>query len=260
MMIIILSTAIVGVLGLFIGIFLGAMSEVLKVEVDEKEVKIRECLPGNNCGGCGYPGCDGLAAAIAKGEAPANACPVGGNPVAEKISAILGVKLEKSAKKVAFVACKGDCTKITKAYNYTGVKDCKLASIVPNKGEKACQNACLGYGSCVKACKFDAIHVIDGVAVVDKEKCKACGACIKACPNNLIKLVDYDKKHIVTCSNTDKGPQVLKACSVSCIACGMCERTCTKGAIKVIDNIATMNEACTDCGDCAEKCPRKCIS
>lgn len=259
-MIIIISTIIVGVLGLFIGIFLGAMSEVLKVEVDEKVIKIREALPGNNCGGCGFPGCDGLAEAIAKGEAAVNACPVGGAPCAEAISKILGVSAGDSVKKVAFVSCKGDCTKITKAFNYTGVKDCKLASIVPNKGEKACQNACLGYGTCVKACKFDAIKIIDGIAIVDKEKCVACGACIKACPNNLIHLVPYNKEHIVTCSNTDRGPQVLKACSVSCIACGMCERTCTKSGIKVINNIATMNENCNDCGDCAAKCPRKCIS
>lgn len=259
-MIIIISTIIVGILGLFIGIFLGAMSEVLKVEVDERVIKVREALPGNNCGGCGYPGCDGLAEAIVKGEAAPNACPVGGASVAATISKIVGSSAGDNIKKVAFVACKGDCTKITKAFNYTGVKDCRLASIVPNKGEKACQNACLGYGSCVKACKFGAIQIIDGVAIVDKEKCVGCSACIKACPNNLIRLVPYDKKHIVTCSNTDRGPQVLKGCQVSCIACGMCERTCTKNGIKVTNNLAVMNENCNDCGDCAEKCPRKCIS
>lgn len=73
---VIIAAAIVGGTGIIIGLFLGISGEKLKVEVDEKEVAVREALPGNNCGGCGYPGCDGLAKAIAKGEAPANGCPV----------------------------------------------------------------------------------------------------------------------------------------------------------------------------------------
>ena len=79
---IVLAAVLVGGVGLFIGVFLGLAGKKFAVEVDEKEVAVREQLPGNNCGGCGYPGCDGLAAAIAKGEAPVNACPVGGAPVA----------------------------------------------------------------------------------------------------------------------------------------------------------------------------------
>ena len=86
---IILAAVVVGGTGLIIAILLGIASEKFKVPVDEKEVAIRAELPGNNCGGCGYAGCDGLAAAIAAGEAPVNACPVGGAPVAEKISAII---------------------------------------------------------------------------------------------------------------------------------------------------------------------------
>lgn len=74
------ATILVAAVGLFIGVFLGVAGKKFAVEVDEKEVAIREALPGNNCGGCGYPGCDGLAAAIAKGEAPVNRCPVGGEP------------------------------------------------------------------------------------------------------------------------------------------------------------------------------------
>ena len=73
---VIIAAAIVGGTGIIIGLFLGISGEKLKVEVDEKEVAVREALPGNNCGGCGYPGCDGLAKAIAKGEAPATSSPV----------------------------------------------------------------------------------------------------------------------------------------------------------------------------------------
>ena len=107
---IIIAAAIVGVTGLVIGILLGVAGKVFEVEVDEKEVAIRECLPGNNCGGCGYAGCDSLAKAIASGDAPANGCPVGGAPVAAKISEIVGGEVEV-VKKVAFVKCSGTCDK-----------------------------------------------------------------------------------------------------------------------------------------------------
>lgn len=260
MQIIICSTALVAIVGLVIGVFLGFASEIFKVKVDEKVIKVRECLPGNNCGGCGYAGCDAVADAIVKGEAPTNACPVGGAPVAAKISEVMGVAAGNTVRKVAFVRCNGNCVNVNKAYNYTGEKDCRLGTALPNAGEKSCKNACLGYGSCVKACTFDAIHIVDGVAVVDKEKCKACSACIKACPMKIIELVPYEKQHLVVCSNKDKGKPAMDVCKASCIGCGMCERTCTKGAIKVVNNVAVMDfELCDDCGACAEKCPRKCI-
>ena len=260
MQIVISSVLLVSLIALIIGIFLGVSAEIFKVEVDEKVVKIRECLPGNNCGGCGYAGCDALAEAIAKGNAAVNQCPVGGSKVAGKISEVMGVSVEGFTKKVAFVHCDGSCVNINKVYEYKGVKDCKVAAMLPNSGEKACKNACLGYGECVKACKFDAIHIVDGVAVVDEDKCVACKACINICPMKVIELVPYGKVHKVKCSNKDKGKLAMDVCKVSCIACGMCERTCTKDAIKVINNIATMDfEKCDDCGDCAEKCPRKCI-
>ena len=261
MQIIISSVVLVSLIALIIGVFLGVSSEIFKVEVDEKVTKVRECLPGNNCGGCGFAGCDALAEAIAKGVAAVNQCPVGGAPVAAKISEVMGVEAGDSTKMVAFVHCNGTCVNANKAYEYNGVKDCRLAASLPNAGEKQCRNACLGYGTCVEACKFDAIHIVDGVAKVDEEKCVACKACINACPMKVIELVPYGKKHKVECSNKDKGKPAMDACKVSCIACGMCERTCTKGAIKVNNSLATMDfSKCDDCGACAEKCPRKCIT
>ena len=160
----------IGAIGIIIGVLLGVASEKFKVEVDEREILVRAELPGNNCGGCGFPGCDGLANAIAAGTAPVNACPVGGSGVADKIAAIMGVESGSSVKKVAFVKCKGTCDKTRVQYNYYGMDDCRKVSVVPGGGEKACVYGCMGYGSCVKACAFDAIHVVDGVAVVDKEK------------------------------------------------------------------------------------------
>lgn len=202
---IIFAAVIVGAVGIIIGVLLGVASEKFKVEVDEKEIAVRAELPGNNCGGCGYAGCDGLAKAIAEGKADVNACPVGGAAVGEKIAAIMGVEAGSADKVVAFVKCKGTCDKANVQYSYFGMEDCNKITVVPGGGDKACTFGCLGSGSCVKACQFDAIHVVDGVAVVDKEKCVACGKCVSSCPNNLIELVPYKSEHLVQCSSHAKG-------------------------------------------------------
>lgn len=255
-----LAAGIIGAIGIIIGVFLGVASEKFKVEVDEKEILVREELPGNNCGGCGYPGCDGLAAAIAAGTASVNACPVGGPAVADKIAAIMGVESGVSVKKVAFVKCKGTCDKTRVHYNYYGIDDCSKVAVVPGSGEKACTYGCMGYGSCVKACAFDAIHVVDGVAVVDKEKCVSCGKCVAACPNNLIELVPYDAKHLVQCSSHDKGKDVKAKCDAGCIACTLCTKQCEFDAIHMENNVAVIDYTkCTNCGKCAAKCPAKVI-
>lgn len=254
------ATLVVGIVGIFIGLFLGVAGIRFRVEASEKEEAVLSALPGNNCGGCGYAGCSGLAAAIAKGEAPVNACPVGGEPVGNKIAEIMGVEAQAGVKQVAFVHCKGDCEKANTDYEYTGAEDCRMLGFVPNGGPKSCNNGCLGFGTCVKVCPFDAIHVVNGIAVVDKEKCKACGKCIAVCPKQLISLVPYDAKQIVACQSADKGPVTMKACSVGCIGCGLCVKACEHGAVKVENfHAAIDHEKCVGCGACQEKCPKKII-
>lgn len=257
---IVIAAAVVGAVGLVIGVLLGVASEKFKVEVDEKEILVRNELPGNNCGGCGFPGCDGLAKAIAAGEAAVDACPVGGAPVGAKIAAIMGVEAGSSEKQVAFVKCKGTCDKTNMQYRYYGIDDCRKVSVVPGAGEKACAYGCMGYGTCVKACQFDAIHIVDGVAVVDKEKCVACGKCVAACPNRLIELVPYKAEHLVQCSSHDKGKDVKAKCDNGCIGCTLCTKQCEVGAIRMENNLAVIDYSlCTNCGKCAAKCPAKVI-
>lgn len=257
---IIIAAAVVGAVGLVIGVLLGVASEKFKVEVDEKEILVRNELPGNNCGGCGYPGCDGLAKAIAAGEAAVDACPVGGAPLGAKIAAIMGVEAGGAEKQVAFVKCKGTCDKTNMQYRYYGIDDCRKVSVVPGAGEKACAYGCMGYGTCVKACQFDAIHIVDGVAVVDKEKCVACGKCVAACPNHLIELVPYKAEHLVQCSSHDKGKDVKAKCENGCIGCTLCTKQCEVGAIHMENNLAVIDYSlCTNCGKCAAKCPAKVI-
>lgn len=258
---IITAAAIVGGAGLFIGTFLGIAGKKLTVEVDEREEAIAGVLPGNNCGGCGYAGCSGLAAAIVKGEAEVTACPVGGAPVAAQIGEIMGLEAGESVRMTAFVKCAGTCEKAYQDYKYIGIEDCAMVNMVQNGGPKSCSYGCHGYGTCVKVCPFHAIDIVDGVAVIDKEACKACGKCVAACPRKLIELIPYDQKHFVQCSSKDKGKDVMTACKTGCIGCRMCQKVCMEGAITVEDNIAHIDASkCTNCGACAEKCPKKIIT
>lgn len=258
---IIIVSLLIGGIGLLIGLLLGFAQQKLAVEIDEREVTIRECLPGNNCGGCGYPGCDGLANAIVEGKAPTNACPVGGSECANKIAAIMGTEAEETPEKmVAYVHCIGDCEHAIKNYQYYGVQDCTMMGYIPDGGNKRCNDGCLGYGSCVKACPYEAISIVNGIAVVDKEKCKACGKCLKVCPKNLITLVPYNAIAHISCTSSQKGKLVMDACKNGCISCTKCVRTCPNDAIVMRGNIPTIDyRICTNCGTCISACPRKCI-
>lgn len=251
------ATLLVAAVGLFIGVFLGLSGKKFAVETDEREVAIREALPGNNCGGCGYPGCDGLAAAIVKGEAAVNQCPVGGEPVGKVIAGIMGQEAKESEPVAAYVRCLGDCEKTKENYDYEGVLDCKMAVLMQNGGPKSCTYGCLGFGSCVKACPFDAIHIVKGVAVVDQEACRACGKCVAECPRGIIALLPKKQETRVGCVSHAKGKAVTESCQVGCIGCKKCEKTCPTGAITVTDFCASVDGSlCTGCGQCKEVCPR----
>ena len=185
---IIFAAVVVGGVGILIGFFLGVSGEKFKVEVDEREVAVTEALPGNNCGGCGYAGCSGLAAAIVKGEAPVNQCPVGGAPVAAKIGEIMGVKAEEGERKAAFVKCAGTCEKASDKYQYSGVQSCIEAMNVPGAGPKGCEFGCMGFGSCAAVCPENAISIVNGIAHIDEEACVGCGKCAKSCPAGCIEM------------------------------------------------------------------------
>ncbi|MGN0293462.1 MAG: RnfABCDGE type electron transport complex subunit B [Lachnospiraceae bacterium] len=259
---VVLAGIVVGVVGIIVAVLLGIAAEAFKVEVDERVTAVRGELPGNNCGGCGYAGCDGLAAAIVAGNARVDQCPVGGAAVGQKIAAILGVEASMSERKVAYVKCAGTCDKAGNKYNYYGVDDCLKAVIVPGGGAKVCSYGCLGLGSCTRVCDFDSIAIVDGVAKVNTETCKACGNCANVCPKHLIDMIPYSatEKSIVVCSSHDKGKAVKDSCDAGCIGCGACKKQCEAGAIDIVNNLAVIDyDKCTGCGKCADKCPRNII-
>ena len=243
-------------LGLIMGALLAAAAKLFYVRTNERVAQIRACLPGANCGGCGYTSCDAAAEAIEKGDAKTNVCTVGGAEASNKISEILGVEPEKTVRMRAQVMCSGTGELAVKKYVYEGAKDCIEASEIGG-GSKLCPNGCIGLGTCAAHCPFDAIYIEDSIAVVDHKKCKGCGVCVSYCPKNLIKLIPYNSAHWIGCSSNDKGRDVRGYCGVGCIACRLCEKSCENGAISIEENLPNIDyEKCVDCGKCVEKCPR----
>ena len=257
---VLLSIAVLGILGAVFGAVLAFAAQIFHVEVDPKQEAVRACLAGANCGGCGFPGCDGYAAAVAKGEAATNRCVAGGAEAAAKVAEVMGVSADAMEKKVAFVPCSGTEGHAELRFNYSGPVDCRAAMLFGGKSNKSCVFACIGLGNCVKVCQFDAMHLVDGVARVDRSKCVGCGACAEACPKSLIKLIPDSQKVIPACNNRDKGARVMKICDFGCIGCMKCQRECPADAITVVDNLAVVDPAkCVGCGHCAEICPRHII-
>ena len=246
-------------LGLLMGALLALASKLFAVKKDEKAEAIKECLPGANCGGCGYSGCDAYAAAVSAGDAPVNKCSVGGVEAASKIAQIMGVDAGEQVRMRAQVMCSGTGEYAKKKYIYEGLDDCVAASKIGG-GDKMCKNGCIGLGTCVRACPFDAIVVEDGVAAVDYSKCKGCGICVSACPKGIIKLIPFDAKHWVGCMSVDDGKNTRKVCDVGCISCKLCQKNCPAGAINVDNFVASIDyDKCTGCDICTDKCPRHII-
>ena len=266
---IIIAIAVLGGMGLLFALILGLASKVFHVETDPRLEKLNEALPGANCGGCGYAGCAAYAQAVLEGKAPIGRCASGGDESARKMAQIMGVKAEKVERKVALVRCSGykkvdGDGKVTGARlkgDYEGLHDCLAATKVAGRGPLICKFGCLGFGNCTRMCKYDAIHIVDGIAKVDEDKCVGCMQCATACPRELIVPVNYNNRVIIACASKAKGAVTVRGCTAGCIGCGLCVKICPKDAIHVEQNLAIIDYGkCTSCGLCATVCPKKLIT
>ena len=265
----ILSAVIVlGCIALVAAVILYVCSKKFAVKEDPRIAQVTEVLPGANCGGCGFPGCSGMADALVKGADAGSLeglnCPVGGADVMGKVADLLGMAIANSDPMVAVVRCNGTCELRPRIASYDGLKTCTAMNAC-GAGETGCGFGCLGCGDCVGACQFDAIHINPetGLPEVDEEKCTACGACTKACPRNIIELRKKGPKGrriFVSCVNKDKGAVAMKACKSACIGCGKCLKECKFEAITIENNLSYIDfTKCRMCKKCVDACPTKAI-
>jgi len=251
---------IVVVIGLISGLVLSVASIVFAVPVDEMQEALRECLPGANCGACGYSGCDGYAKALADKTAENGLCAPGGPDVAEECANILGKPAVAMERKVAMIQCGGHLDNVSIKFEYHGIDTCKAVSMM-YAGDSACAYGCLGHGDCAEVCPENAITVCNGLAVVNTESCIGCGLCKKVCPKNIIDIVPDKFRQHVRCKNTDKGGETRKVCKVGCIGCMKCQKICPFDAITVTNNNATIDYGkCKNCGKCKDVCPVNAIA
>ena len=201
-----IAVALVTVLGLIGAGILVLAAKFMHVEEDPRVGQVQACLPGANCGACGYAGCADYAKAIVEG-APVNKCVPGGAAAAQGAAAVMGVDAGATAIVNAVVGCQGANDICKRQYEYEGVSSCRAAHAL-FAGPYACPYGCLGFGDCEAVCQFDAIHVTNGLAKVDTAKCTGCGMCKDACPQKIIWMHSSNDKPVVLCANHDPQPVV----------------------------------------------------
>jgi len=263
MELIIQSIIVLLALGFVASAILSAASKLLYVEEDPRVEAVSEALPGANCGGCGYAGCDGYAAAvIADPNVAPNLCCAGGPDVAAQVAELSGKAMGDAEPQVAFRRCDRIGGNVEEKFEYQGVLTCKAAKMLQD-GPFACKYACLGYGDCVRACPFNAMSLVNRIVYVDPDACTACGTCVRSCPNSILELVPKRSRVMVFCSSQDKAKEVTSVCEVGCISCMKCVKKCPADAISMKDNrIHIDHEKCLAYGDsceeaCVAACPRK---
>ena len=252
---------VLGAIALIAAVILYVCSKKFAVKEDPRIAQVSALLPGANCGGCGFPGCSGMADALVKGADAGSLeglmCPVGGADVMGQVADLLGMAIANTDPMVAVVRCNGTCELRPRMAEYNGLRTCTAMN--------ACGAGETGCGDCVAACQFDAIHMNPetGLPEVDEEKCTACGACTKACPRHIIELRKKGPKGrriYVSCVNKDKGAAAMKACKAACIGCGKCEKECKFEAITISNNLSYIDfNKCRMCKKCVEACPTKAI-
>jgi len=257
---IVIAVISVASIGLLCAVILAVASKMMASGVDEQVARLRACMPGANCGACGFAGCESYAVALSDGGTAANLCIPGGNELVKQISDILGIESgEGIARRVAVVHCMGDHDTKRAKMEYFGIHTCVAENLLFG-GKSACTFGCNGFGDCAAVCPSSAICVEKGLARIDTRKCSGCELCMKICPNNVIAIEDGSITFIVKCRNTEKGAIMKDKCLIGCIGCGRCVKVCPTQAIAVTDFLATIDyDKCTGCGKCVDVCVKGCI-
>jgi len=247
------------VLAIAAGVILTSLAKKFPGKSTDDEVAVRECLPGLNCGVCGYAGCDEYAHKLVTERVAPNACKPGGVAVAKKISDLTGIPFSGVDQQVAVVHCSGSYISTTDKYDYRGALSC-AASARFYGGRTSCVFGCIGLGDCVDICPNGAIKVENGCAKVNPSLCTGCMMCASRCPKGIISAVPKSASIYTLCHSTANAKETIKVCKTGCISCKRCEKACPYGAIKVTNNFPEIDYSlCQNCGKCVEVCPRGCL-
>lgn len=248
---------VLGIMGAVFGAVLAIASKVFAVKTDERLPKLVEALPGANCGGCGFAGCQAYAQAVLEGRAEIGLCVRAVRPLPTRWPPSWASRPQRPSASSPWSAPRpphrqGPLRRHPRL---------PLGHVRRRQRPLGLPSGCLGFGSCVSVCRFDAIHVVDGVAKVDPEKCTGCLQCAAVCPRKVIVPVSYDADIVIACSNHERGAYTRRECDMGCVGCHLCEKQCEFDAIHVVNNLAVIDYSkCVSCGRCAAVCPRKLIS
>ena len=255
---IVLAVAVVAGIGLAAGVLLAVAAVVMHVQADERVEQLTAALPGVNCGACGYSGCERYAEAIVSGAAT-NLCAPGGGGAAKALAEIMGVEAQPVLPRKAFVRCNGTRANCGQRFEYRGGQSCAAASLFYG-GQKACNDACLGFGDCARVCPHGAIEIADGIARIDASKCVGCALCAMECPKRVIVMTEAMGKALNRCRSEAPGAAARKQCTAACTGCGLCVKACPEGAVAIENNLARVDQKkCVGCGLCVSKCPAGCL-
>lgn len=250
-------------IAIVLGILIVIVSHFFRLPINEKKDAITAALPGANCGGCGFPGCEGYAEYLSTGGEDMTLCSVGGETSAKEIARILGKNAVVPEQKVCVLLCqgtRGENGHTHPRFDYLGTQTCSAANGLLG-GPGSCTYGCLGFGDCIGVCMFDAITKVDGIVRINAKKCTACGLCVKACPKQVLQLLPVHSSVAVLCQNKWPGAQTRKSCDIGCIGCRRCEKACPSGAIAMDGALAVIDQSkCTHCGACVEVCPTSAIA
>ena len=253
---------LLGCIGLFFGIGLALAAHKFAVESNPLIEEVLESLPLANCGGCGYPGCEGYAIEVVTDpDVPPTLCFPGKEAVAERVASLTGKKMIAVEDTMAVVRCSRIEGRVSHKHRYIGFSSCTAANLGYG-GPSACQYACIGLGECAEACPFGAIDMVENFPVVDPDKCVSCGVCVKTCPKDIIEIQTMKARVWVPCSTKDLGKAVMGVCKVGCIGCKMCVKVCPADAVTYENNLVKIDhKACIEYGPsceeiCVTKCPR----
>ena len=111
------------------------------------------------------------------------------------------------------------------------------------------KNVCVYCGNCVRACRKNAIHFVDGTIMVDSQNCVGCAECIDDCPYGYIHYYYIRIKK----GRPDYTVQINHN---TCDQCGLCVTECPIKVFSIVNQqVETFDDLCIGCGYCTDICP-----